>query len=71
MKNVHYILLATMMLLSSCGEKNFADGILQMQSLIGMIDMEYHRNLNSKIQSYMNTSCDMESGYVLILYHTK
>ena len=71
MKNVHYILLATMMLLSSCGEKNFADGILQMQSLIGMIDMEYHRNLNSKIQSYMDTPCDMESGYVLILYHTK
>lgn len=40
-------------------------------TLIGMIDMEYHRNLKSKIQSYMNTPCDMESGYVLILYHTK
>lgn len=32
MKKVHYILLATMMLLSSCGKKKFANEILQMQS---------------------------------------
>lgn len=32
MKKVHCILLATMMLLSSCGKKKFADEILQMQS---------------------------------------
>lgn len=32
MKKVHCILLATMMLLSSCGKKKFANEILQMQS---------------------------------------
>lgn len=32
MNKVHYVLLAIMMLSSSCGEKKFANEILQMQS---------------------------------------
>lgn len=66
MKIVYYILLASLMLFSSCGKKNFADDILKMQSR--PIDMTCCKDAVLIENGEETKFCDNDSAYKLIIY---
>ena len=66
MKKAPYILIAAIMLLSSCGKKNFADDILKMQSSpIDLTSCEGAVCYKNGMESIYN---NVDSAYKLIIY---
>lgn len=66
MKIVHYIMFAVLMVLSSCGNKKYADEILQLQSR--PIDMSCCKDAVLIENGEETKFCDNDSAYKLIIY---
>lgn len=66
MRTVYYLFLASLMLLSSCGKKSFADEILKMQSR--PIDLKACKDAVYLENGVEADFCDEDSVYKLILY---
>lgn len=66
MKTVYYILLASLMLLSSCGKKNFADDILKLQSR--PIDLSSCEGASCYGEGQRTAYHSEDSTYKLVIY---